>query len=69
MRSGHSIDTSSARGDRAVLAFAGIMILASLLLTWYLCTYWMLLTAFVGLNLLKAAITGFCPTAISAAFQ
>lgn len=51
--------------DRAVLAFAGIMIFASLLLTLYLSPYWMLLTAFVGLNLLQAAITGFCPAAIA----
>jgi hypothetical protein len=51
--------------DRAVLAFAGIVILASLLLTWHLSPYWILLTAFVGLNLLQAAVTGFCPAAIA----
>ena len=50
--------------DRAVLAFAGIIILASLLLAWYLSPYWLLLTAFVGLNLLQAGFTGFCPAAI-----
>ncbi len=50
--------------DRAVLAFAGIMILASLLLAWYLSPYWLLLTAFVGLNLLQAGFTGYCPAAI-----
>jgi hypothetical protein len=50
--------------DRAVLAFAGVMILASLVLAWYLSPYWLLLTAFVGLNLLQAAVTGFCPAAI-----
>ena len=50
--------------DRAVLAFAGMIILASLLLAWYLSPYWLLLTAFVGLNLLQAAFTGFCPAAI-----
>jgi hypothetical protein len=50
--------------DRAVLAFAGIMILASLVLAWYMSPYWLLLTAFVGLNLLQAALTGFCPAAI-----
>lgn len=26
--------------------------------------YWLLLTAFVGLNLLQSAFTGFCPAAI-----
>jgi hypothetical protein len=50
--------------DRAVLAFAGMMILTSLLLAWTISFYWLLLTAFVGLNLLQAAFTGFCPAAI-----
>lgn len=47
--------------DRAVLAFAGIMILASLLLAHYVSPYCLALTAFVGLNMLQAAFTGFCP--------
>ena len=51
--------------DRAVLAFAGMMILTSLLLAWLVSPYWLLLTAFVGLNLLQAAFTGFCPAAIA----
>ncbi len=50
--------------DRAVMAFAGLMILASVALTLFVSPYWMLLTAFVGLNLLQAAFTGFCPAAI-----
>ena len=50
--------------DRAVLAFAGAMVLASAVLTWLASPYWLLLTAFVGLNLLQAAFTGFCPAAI-----
>jgi hypothetical protein len=50
--------------DRAVLAFAEIMVLISLLLAWYFSPYWLLLTAFVGLNLLQSAFTGFCPAAI-----
>jgi hypothetical protein len=50
--------------DRAVMAFAGIMILASVLLSIYVSTYWLALTAFVGLNLLQASITGFCPAAM-----
>jgi len=49
--------------DRAVLAFAGIMILASMALAWFVSPYWLLLTAFVGLNMLQAAFTGFCPVA------
>lgn len=50
--------------DRAVLALAGLMILISLALAWYFSPYWLLLAAFVGLNLLQAAFTGFCPAAI-----
>ncbi len=50
--------------DRAVLAFAGVMILASVALTQLVSPWWWLLTAFVGLNLLQASITGFCPAAV-----
>ncbi|MGO9135835.1 MAG: DUF2892 domain-containing protein [Methylovirgula sp.] len=50
--------------DRAVLAFAGLINLMSVLLVWLVSPYWLLLTAFVGLNLLQASITGFCPAAV-----
>jgi hypothetical protein len=50
--------------DRAVLAFAGIVVLASLALAWYVSLYWLLLTAFAGLNMLQAAFSGFCPAAL-----
>lgn len=50
--------------DRAVLAFAGSMILLSVLLAQFVSPLWLLLTVFVGLNLLQAAFTGFCPAAI-----
>jgi hypothetical protein len=50
--------------DRAVMRFAGIVVLASLLLGIYVSSYWFLLTGFVGLNLLQASFTGFCPLAI-----
>ncbi len=49
--------------DRIVLAFAGGMILVSLLLSVVHSSYWLLFTTFVGLNLLQAAFTGFCPLA------
>jgi hypothetical protein len=38
--------------------------LVSLALAWLLSPYWLLLSAFVGLNLLQSAFTGFCPAAI-----
>lgn len=50
--------------DRAVLAFAGLMILVSLALAWYVSPYGLLLTLFVGLNMLQAGFTGFCPAAM-----
>ncbi len=50
--------------DRAVMAFAGLMILASVALAYFVSPWWLLLTAFVGLNLLQASFTGFCPAAM-----
>jgi hypothetical protein len=50
--------------DRAVMAFAGCVVLASLALADLFSPYWLLLTAFVGLNLIQASFTGFCPAAI-----
>lgn len=50
--------------DRMVLAFAGVMVLVSAALAAYVSPYWLLLTAFVGLNMLQAAFTGFCPAAM-----
>ena len=50
--------------DRAILAFAGAMILISLALTHFVSPWWWLLTAFVGLNLLQSSFTGFCPAAM-----
>ena len=40
------------------------MVLASALLTWFHSPYWLLLTGFVGLNLIQASFTGFCPAAM-----
>lgn len=50
--------------DRVVMAFAGVMILASLSLSQLHHIYWLGLTVFVGANMLQAAFTGFCPVAI-----
>ena len=50
--------------DRFVFAFAGMVVLLSLLLGHFVSPYWLWLTAFVGLNLFQAAFTGFCPLAI-----
>jgi hypothetical protein len=50
--------------DRIVLAFAGAVILVSILLAVYVNINWLWLTAFVGANLLQSAFTGFCPLAM-----
>ncbi len=50
--------------DRMVMAFAGAMVLISLLLSLVHSSYWLFFTAFVGANLFQAAFTGFCPLAI-----
>ena len=50
--------------DRIVLAFAGSMIILSLLLSYFVSSYWLALAAFVGVNLFQAAFTGFCPLAM-----
>ncbi|MEH6449118.1 MAG: DUF2892 domain-containing protein [Oleispira sp.] len=49
--------------DRLVLAIAGSFILISLTLSQLHSIYWLGFTAFVGLNLLQASFTGFCPLA------
>ena len=47
--------------DRAVQAFAGIMVIASVLLTKFVHPNFVWLTAFVGFNLFQSSLTGFCP--------
>ncbi len=47
--------------ENAVRAMAGVMILLSVTLTILVSHWWLLLTAFVGLNLLQSAFTHFCP--------
>jgi len=50
--------------DRGVLAVAGFMTLASALLTWFYGPWWLLLTSFVGINMMQSSITGFCPAVL-----
>jgi hypothetical protein len=50
--------------DRAVLGFAGFVVLLGLALGWLVNPYWFLLTAFAGLNMAQASVTGFCPAAM-----
>lgn len=50
--------------DRAVMSFAGVMILLSVTLVYFVSPWWLLFTAFIGLNMLQASFTGFCPAAM-----
>ena len=50
--------------DKAMFRFAGIMVLVSLALAKFHNEAWLLLTAFVGLNMFQASFTGFCPAAM-----
>ena len=49
--------------ERSVLAFAGVMVLVSVVLTVWVSPYFIWLTVFVGLNMFQSAFTGFCPAA------
>ncbi len=50
--------------DRIVLATAGSFVVVSLFLSHLHSPYWLWFTGFVGLNMLQAAFTGFCPLAM-----
>ena len=43
---------------------AGTMVLLSVALAQWVSAWWLLLTAFVGVNLVQSAFTGFCPPEI-----
>lgn len=49
--------------DRLVLATAGCLIVASVLLGNLLHPYWYALAAFLGADLAQASVTGYCPLA------
>lgn len=47
--------------NNGVRVVAGVFVLASLALGWWVHPYWLFFTAFVGVNLIQSAFTGFCP--------
>lgn len=49
--------------EHAVEAFAGVMVLLSVALTYFVHPGFVWLTVFVGANLFQQAFTGFCPAA------
>lgn len=50
--------------DKAVMLFAGFVVLTSLALTHWVHPAWMWLTVFAGANMVQASVTGFCPAAL-----
>jgi Protein of unknown function (DUF2892) len=51
--------------DRAVMLFAGCMVLLSVLLTAFVSPLFIWFTVFIGLNLIQSSFTGFCPAAMA----
>ena len=47
--------------ERALRGFAGIFVLISLILAYFVSPKWLWFTAFVGLNLFQSAFTNWCP--------
>jgi hypothetical protein len=51
--------------DRAVMMFAGCVVLLGILLSVLVHPWWIALSAFAGLNMIQASFTGFCPAAMA----
>lgn len=47
--------------ETVIRRVAGVFVLGSLALGWWVNPSWLWMTAFVGLNLLQSSFTGFCP--------
>ena len=50
--------------ENLVRLLAGSMALLSVALVYFVSPWWLLLTCFVGVNLIQSAFTGFCPPTI-----
>ena len=47
--------------ERSLRMIAGLFVVLSVALGYYVSPYWFLFTAFVGLNLFQSAFTDWCP--------
>ncbi|MDX9858530.1 MAG: DUF2892 domain-containing protein [candidate division Zixibacteria bacterium] len=50
--------------ENSIRLLAGTLVLLSLALYYFVSPWWLLLTAFVGFNLVQSSLTGFCPAEI-----
>jgi hypothetical protein len=46
--------------EHVIRLIAGTFVMTSLALGWFVSPYWLLFTAFVGLNLFQSALTKWC---------
>lgn len=49
--------------ENGVRVWAGMFVLITVALTYFVSQWWLLLGVFVGVNLIQSAFTGFCPAA------
>lgn len=47
--------------ENSIRLLAGSLVLISLALYYFVSPWWLLLTAFVGFNLVQSSLTGLCP--------
>jgi len=47
--------------DRAVLLFAGAVVLFSTFMSQLVSPWWLALTAFAGVNMIQSSFSGWCP--------
>ncbi len=50
--------------EQAVFRFAGVMVLLSVMMTYFIHSHFIWLTVFIGANLFQYSFTGFCPVAL-----
>lgn len=50
--------------DNFIRIMAGSMVLVSVVLVYFVSPWWLLLSCFVGVNLIQSALTGFCPPSL-----
>jgi hypothetical protein len=50
--------------ENAIRIVAGTMVLISITLTHFVSQWWLLLAAFIGVNLIQPALTRFCPAGL-----
>jgi hypothetical protein len=52
------------KSESFIRILAGSMTLLSAALAYFVSQWWLILTGFVGVNLIQSALTGFCPPTI-----